>query len=261
MSRTPAIEVHGLRHAYGQRVVLDGVDLAVRPGELVALVGPNGAGKSTLLRLLLGFLQPAGGEVRLLGEEVASLARREVARRAAFVPQDHDPGFSFTVREVVAMGRTPWLGRFRPERAEDVRAIEQAMRDADVLDMGDRRFPELSGGERQRVLLARAFAQDTPVLALDEPNASLDLKHSLDLLGRVRERAAQGAAAIAALHDLSLAARFCDRIIMLHGGRAVADGPPDQVLTRERMRQVFEVDGELTRTREGVPQLMVWGPG
>lgn len=260
MSRAaPAIAIRDLSHAYGPRPVLEGVDLALEAGELVAVVGPNGAGKSTLLRLALGLLAPSAGEVRLLGDPVGRLARREVARRAAFVPQDHEASFDFSVREVVAMGRTPWLGRFHPEGDDDRRAIDEAMASADVTDMATRPFPELSGGERQRVLLARAFAQDTPLLVLDEPNASLDLAHALDLLERVRERVRGGVGALVALHDLTLAARFCDRMVMLHGGGVVADGPADEVLTRERMREVFEVDAELVRTAEGFPQLTVRG--
>jgi iron complex transport system ATP-binding protein len=255
----PSIETRHLTHAYGEHVVLEDVQLAIRPGELVAVVGPNGAGKSTLLRLLLGFLTPRSGEARLLGDAVQQLPRREVARRAAFVPQDHEARFAFPVREVVAMGRTPWLGRFRPETDEDRRIVDQAMQEADVASMASRPFPELSGGERQRVMLARAFAQQTPMLVLDEPNASLDLKHALDVLERVRERVRAGATGITALHDLALAARFCDRMVMLHRGRLVADGPPDDVITRERMMEVFEVEAELARDAEALPHLRIRG--
>jgi iron complex transport system ATP-binding protein len=258
-SQGPAVEARRLTHAYDGRVVLEEVDLQVQPGEMVAVVGPNGAGKSTLLRVLLGFLAPRAGEARLLGEPVHALSRREVARRAAFVPQNHEARFAFRVEEVVAMGRTPWLGRFRPASEEDHRIVERAMDDADVRAMAARPFTELSGGERQRVMLARAFAQQTPLLLLDEPNANLDLRHSLDVLDRVRDRVRSGGTVIAALHDLTLAARYCDRMVMLHRGCLVADGAPDAVLTRERMREVFEVEAELSRDAGGLPHLTIRG--
>lgn len=259
MNAPAAIQARELTHAYGERVAVQSVSLDVRPGEMVAVVGANGAGKSTLLRLMLGFLTPRSGEAHLLGDRVPLLPRREIARRAAFVPQSHEARFAFPVRDVVAMGRTPWLGRFRPESDEDRRIVTQAMEEADVTAMAARPFPELSGGERQRVMLARAFAQRTPVLVLDEPNANLDLKHGLDVLERVRARVRDGAAAVAALHDLTLAARFCDRIAVLHRRRMVADGPAHAVLTRERMREVFEVDAELVHDPEGLPHLRIRG--
>jgi iron complex transport system ATP-binding protein len=157
------------------------------------------------------------------------------------------------------MGRTPWLGRFRPESEQDRQIVTQAMDQADVTDMAARSFPTLSGGERQRVMLARAFAQQTPILLLDEPNANLDLKHGLDVLERVRERVRAGAVAVAALHDLALAARFCDRILVLHHRRVVADGAPAEVLTPDRLAEVFEVEAELVQDVDGVPHLRIRG--
>jgi len=242
-----AVRVSDLHHAYGERVVLRGIDLSIGTGELVAVVGPNGAGKSTLLRLLLGFLSPTSGRIDIGGRPLGSMPRLEIARRAAFVPQGFQADFAFTVRELVAMGRTPHLGRFQPERDEDRRAIASALEVTDTASMAGRRIDQLSGGERQRVLLARAFAQEAPLLVLDEPNQNLDLLHAYQLLALVRERVAGGGAAVAALHDLALAARFCDRMIVLHRGRVHANGAPAEVLTEALMREVFGVHARVLR--------------
>ena len=242
---TTPLEVRDVRFAYDERPVLDGVTLAVRAGELVGVVGPNGAGKSTLLRVLLGFLPAESGEVRVGGAAIGSLSRRDIARRAAFVPQGFHTDFAFGVREMVAMGRTAHLGRFEPERDADRAAIARAMDATDVGEMSDRPFTTLSGGEQQRVLLARAFAQEAPLLVLDEPTASLDLRHAHELMSIVRARTQDGGAALAALHDLALAARFCDRLLVLHRGRIGADGPPAEVLTESLMRDTFEVDARI----------------
>jgi iron complex transport system ATP-binding protein len=254
-SAKPSFQLHGVGHAYGEHEVLRGVDLDLAPGELVAVIGPNGVGKSTLLKLMLGFLPLQRGSIELGGHRLDKLTRRDIARLAAFVPQGYDAQFSLSVRQMVAMGRTPWLGRFRPEGEADRRAIDEAMRAADVTELAHRPLPELSGGERQRVLLARAFAQQTPTLVLDEPNASLDLRHAFDLLQLVRQRVREGAAAIAALHDLGLAARFCDRLIALGEGGIAAMGAPEQVLTPARIAEVFGVDAQVVRDDDG--QLLV----
>jgi iron complex transport system ATP-binding protein len=253
------IEANNVVHAYGDRRVLHGVSLAIDDGETVAVVGPNGAGKSTLLKTLLGFLEPESGEVRLDGVSLDGLDRREVARRAAFVPQGFHTDFAFTVREMVAMGRTPHRGRFSPLDDADRAAIAEALGATDTAEMVDRSFAELSGGERQRVLLARAFAQSAPVLLLDEPNANLDLLHACRLLEIVRRRVAAGGAALMALHDLGLAARYCDRVVVLAAGRVRADGPPAEVLTEPLLRSVFGVDARIFHEDDGL-YLGVRGP-
>ena len=255
----PAIEARSLRFAYDVTPVLDGVSVSVAPRELVAVVGPNGAGKSTLLRVLLGFLERASGDVTLSGTPLDALSRREIARRAAFVPQGFRTDFAFRVREMVAMGRTPHLGRFEPEGPADRAAIARAMEATGVAPMAQRAFTELSGGEQQRVLLARAFAQDTRLLVLDEPNASLDLLHAHELMTLVRRRTDGGASAVAALHDLSLAARFCDRLVVLSRGRVHADGPPGEVLTEDLMREVWRVSARILR-QDGALLVDVRGP-
>lgn len=247
------VRVRAVGHTWGGgRPALEDVSFDVEKGELVAIVGPNGAGKSTLLRVVLGFVPLQRGEVTIGGRAPSSVARRELARIAAFVPQGHEAELAFTVREMVAMGRTPHLGRIEPERAIDREAIDEAMRDTDLASLATRRFDELSGGERQRALLARAFAQRAPLLVLDEPNASLDLRHAWELLALLRKRVDGGATAIAALHDLELAARFCDRMVVLDGGRVAALGAPRDVLTPELLATVFGVVAEVERDGDAV---------
>jgi len=232
------IATENLSYAYGSRSILKGVSLAVETGEFVGLIGANGSGKTTLLRLLLGILR-GEGLVTLDGTPLQWLPRKEIATRATMVHQDTHVDFAFTAREIVAMGRTPYLGRFTPESAADREAIDSAMRKTETESFGPRLITELSGGERQRVHLARALAQQTKVILLDEPTANLDLTHQHDALRLVRDFARSGGAAIAAIHDLSLAARFCHRLVLLSQGQIVADGPPREVINEANVTKHF----------------------
>ena len=257
---TALVEAEGVGFAYGHRAVFEGVALAVRSGELVALCGPNGAGKSTLLRLLLGLHAPSAGQVRLGGEPVTTLSRRQIARRAALLPQDAPVDLPLTVREVVALGRLPHLERFQPEGVADARAVERALEATDVASLAERPVAELSGGERQRVHLARALAQEAPLLLLDEPIAGLDLAHQLQALDLLRTIVDAGRGALVALHDLSLAARRCDRLIFLAEGRIRADGAPAVVLTPEALAEVFAVRAEVRFDGDGRPFVLPHEP-
>jgi iron complex transport system ATP-binding protein len=227
-----------LSFAYDGRPVLKGVSLAVEAGEFVGLIGANGSGKTTLLRALLGLLK-ASGEARLCGDSVWTLNRQEIARRATMVHQDTRVDFAFTSRDIVAMGRTPYLGRFKPESAADKEAIARAMRETGITELAERPVTELSGGERQRVHLARALAQETRVILLDEPTANLDLAHQFEALELVRGFTRAGGAALAAIHDLTLASRFCDRLLLLSGGEIVAAGAPAVVITEKNLEKHF----------------------
>jgi iron complex transport system ATP-binding protein len=250
---TALLEATGLELGYEERTVLRGVDFSLQAGEVVAIVGPNGAGKSTLLHALLGLVPRSRGIVKLGGHPLETLRRNEIARRVAFVPQDTRADFDFTVRELVAMGRTPHLGRFQPERALDTAAVDHALDMTETRAFEDRIVSELSGGEQQRVHLARAIAQTTDVLLLDEPTASLDLEHQLELLDLVRRLAKEGKAAAVALHDLSLAARVADRIVVLAERRVVAMGKPEIVITEELLATFFHVRGRVHRDpKDGV---------
>jgi iron complex transport system ATP-binding protein len=228
--------------AYGSRRVLDGVSLAVPRGALVCVVGPNGAGKTTLLRLAAGLVPPSGGRVRVGGEDPRRVSRRALARRLAFLPQEYQLVFPFTVAQVVLMGRYPHLGPLALVGAADAALAEEAMRRCDVARLAARRFDELSGGERRRALLAQAFCQAAEVILLDEPTASLDPAHALAVFRILEEeRAARGAAALVVTHDLNLAARFADRVLLLDGGRIAADGPPAEVFASPAAERAFAV--------------------
>ncbi|ASO20593.1 iron complex transport system ATP-binding protein [Actinoalloteichus hoggarensis] len=229
------------------RPVLDDVDLAVCPGEVLALVGANGAGKSTLLSTLAGLRRPDRGAVRLNGTPLRSLRPRAVAGRIAHVPQDTRLDFDFTARQVVLMGRHPHLGRFAPLRAEDERIADEALRTAGVLRWADQEVTTLSGGERQLVHIAKALAQQPEVLLLDEPVAALDLRHQLLVLQLLRRLAATGTALVVVLHDLDQAARFCDRVALLHEGRVLADGTADEVLTEQNIALAYRVRSVVRR--------------
>ena len=225
--------------AYGDRHVLRDVSLVVEAGEFVGLIGANGSGKTTLLRVLLGFLRATRGEVRLCGSPLGSLTRREIALRATMIQQDARMDFAFSGREVVAMGRTPYLGRFTAESRADRDAIHLAMRMTQTEEFASRPVTELSGGERQRLHLARALAQGSSLLLLDEPTANLDLAYQFEALSLIQSVTRQGQAALAALHDIPLAARFCDRLLILSDGRIVAAGPPAEVVTERNLADYF----------------------
>jgi iron complex transport system ATP-binding protein len=242
------LQAQALQYTVNNTRVLHGLDFGLRAGEFVGLIGPNGAGKSTLLKLLGGQWQPSGGSVLLEGRALASYSAREMARRIAHVPQSTALAFPFTAREVVLMGRSPHLRRFQIESSNDRAIAERALHATNAAYLADRIVTTLSGGESQRVVLARALAQEPKILLLDEPTSNLDVKHQMEILSLARTQAHQhGLGVIAAVHDLSLAARYCDRLALLVCGEIIADGPPDAVLTSEQLRYAFGVNAQLYR--------------
>jgi iron complex transport system ATP-binding protein len=250
---TPVLSFEDVAVHFGERQILDGISLEVAPGELVALAGPNGAGKTTLFRVAARSLRPDRGHVRVGGDEVGSLPRRELARRLAVVPQDVTIPFPFLAGEVVLMGRSPHAGARAFDTREDVDRALAAMGAVGVAHLADRPMPELSGGERQLVLCARAFAQQPDILLLDEPTAHLDLRHRIELLARVREFVAEGGSALVVSHDLDLAARTSDRLALLAGGRLIEVGPPGEVLRPEVLRSAFGVEAQVVLGPDGAP--------
>ncbi|MCU4718487.1 ATP-binding cassette domain-containing protein [Halapricum hydrolyticum] len=235
------LSVSDVSVAFGEARVLDSVSLSVRRGEFVGLVGPNGAGKTTLLRAINGVREPDAGTVSVDGDRQADCSAKAWSRRVATVPQDTSVSFAFRVEDVVEMGRAPHRRRTQFGTSErDRRRVEDALELTNTVDLRDRRIDELSGGERQRVFVARALAQDTPLLALDEPTASLDVNHQVEILRLVRDLVGDGRAGLAAIHDLELAARFCDRLALLSDGVIRAVGPPETVLRSGALDPAFE---------------------
>ncbi|MBQ1087971.1 heme ABC transporter ATP-binding protein [Streptomyces sp. B93] len=231
-------EASALRVRLSARTVLDGVDIAARAGEVLALVGPNGAGKSTLLSALAADVPPAAGVVRLHGRPASDWSAPELALRRAMLPQAAALSFPFTVADVVRMGRAPWAGTDAEE--QDDAAVAAAMAATEVTGFAVRPFSALSGGERARVALARVLAQRAPLLLLDEPTAALDLRHQELVLRLCRERAGAGDAVVVVLHDLGLAAAHAHRVAVLHAGRVAADGPPQEVFSEGLLSKVYD---------------------
>jgi iron complex transport system ATP-binding protein len=237
---TRAIEARGLTYAVNGATLVHEVDLDLRHGELLAIAGPNGAGKSTLLGLLAGDLVPAGGSVQLEGKPRRSYSARTLARMRAVLPQQTVLQFAFTAEEVVGFGRAPHRGRFSRSPADERHAVRSAMAAAEVVPLARRTFPTLSAGEQARVTLARVLAQETPILLLDEPTASLDLRHQELVMGIARDLARAGKAVAAVVHDLNLAARYADTIALMRHGCVAARGAPWDVLTSENVGDVFD---------------------
>lgn len=231
----------GVNVSLGGRAVLQDISLSLSTGHLVALVGPNGAGKTTLLRALAGLI-PASGEIEIGGRALASLSLRERAKRFAYLPQGHIVHWPLASRDIVALGRYPH-GATDPARLSprDAEAVARAMQAADVVQFADRRAAELSGGERSRVALARVLATEAPVILADEPTSSLDPRHQLDVMQTLRKAADSGVLVIVVTHDLGLAARFADRVLVMSAGRLVSQGKPVEALSEQVLADVFRV--------------------
>jgi iron complex transport system ATP-binding protein len=237
----PAIELSQWAVRLGDRLVLSGIDLSARRGELVGLVGPNGAGKSTLLRSIIGMPPSSSGTGKLLGTDVGSMSPRQLARVVALMPQNLLLDFPFPAEEVVMMGRHPYLSRFESESENDWRIVRESMRKTETTGLVGRIVTSLSGGEAQLVSMAKTLAQTTPVMLLDEPTASLDLRHQELIFLVVKEFTAKGGTALVAIHDLGLAARYCSRVVLLREGTIAADGPPRAVLTPELLSDAYGI--------------------
>ena len=258
MSTHTALKIVDLHFAYGQREVLSNISLEVRKGEVLGLVGPNGAGKSTLLRLIGGTLKPQRGSVLLEGGPLLSLTPVERARRIALVPQNPTAPPGFTCLEAVLMARSPHLRFLQWEGPQDLAISQRAMELTATWELAARLLQLLSGGERQRVFIARALAQEAPILLLDEPTAHLDIAYQtaiMDMIDEVRQQT--GITVVAAMHDLTLAGQYCRRIAVLHEGRIVAVGPPEEVLTSERVSTIYGTHVSVsTHPTDGTPVVL-----
>ena len=243
MSSAPYLAVNGLSVALGPRRVLSNISFALQPGELVTLVGPNGAGKTTLLRALAGLISASGGSIRADGDEVAALSIRDRARRFAYLPQGHAVHWPLSVRDVVALGRYPH-GATDPSRLDrgDAEAVERAILTAEVGAMADRSINELSEGERSRVALARALAVEAPVMLADEPIAALEPRYQIEVMDILRNVARAGALVVVVTHDLGLAARYADRVLVLRSGELVCEGSAHAAFEAATLAGVFRIE-------------------
>jgi iron complex transport system ATP-binding protein len=246
---------------YDGQPVLAGISLEIRAGERVAILGPNGVGKTTLLKLLSGARIPTRGSIRLDGRELHTVPRQELARQIAVVPQDLAIPFAFTAREIVELGRTPHLGLLRGFRSEDRKAVEHAMQLTDTTELGGRIINELSGGERQRVIIAMALAQEPEILLLDEPTHLLDITRQADVLDLITElNCSRGLTVVAAIHDLNLAGRYFNRLIILHRGKVLAEGPPETVLHVDIVEEAYGGPVEIVQADNGRVPIVLPAP-
>ncbi|GGH61907.1 ABC transporter ATP-binding protein [Comamonas phosphati] len=236
------LEARDLQWEVHARRVVHGASLALARGECVGLIGPNGSGKSTLLRMLYRVLRPTHGCVQLQGQDVAGMGARAFARQVAVLAQESAPHFDTTVAELVMLGRIPHQADWARDSAQDHAAVRDALQQVGALALADRTLADLSGGEKQRVLVARALAQQPQVLLLDEPTNHLDIRYQLEVMGLLRR---QRLSAIVALHDLNIAAHYCDRLVLMDQGRIVAEGEPGTVLTPATLQAVYGVATEV----------------
>ena len=246
------LEARSIAVNFGQTALLLNVDFSVSSGEMVGLIGPNGSGKTTLLRVLANLRAPDAGGVTLEGHDLEDVGQRELSKRIAYLAQGGDVHWPMRVGALVALGRLPHRRAFRDQTKSDYAAVEQAMIAADIVSLRDRTMTHLSGGERMRVLLARALAVEASLLLADEPVAALDPLHQLRVMELLREAARGGTGVIVVLHDLSLAARYCDRLVLIAHGGIVAEGRPMEVLTPAHLAQAYGVD-VVCGVSEGLP--------
>jgi len=247
----------GIKAGFGNRTVLRGIELSVAEGEVLGLIGPNAAGKTTLLRILAGLFKPEQGDVRIGERFITEIPRQELAQYLAYMEQGSMAHWPMTVRNLIAIGRLPHLGPWRRPSGEDSEAVAAAMAEADIIHLADRPATMLSGGERARVMLARALATSPRLLLADEPVAQLDPYHQIRVMELLRGLAGRNGGVVVVLHDLSLAARFCDRLVLLADGKIQSEGPPPVVLTAEILERVYGVTAELGN-RDGEFFVIPW---
>jgi iron complex transport system ATP-binding protein len=246
------IYIDDVSFSYEDKAILSSVGLSVRSGEFISIVGPNGTGKTTLLRLITHFLKAQSGEIRIASKDIKSYSPQSLAQIVAVVPQSEEIVFSYTVREMVLLGRYPHVTGFGFEREEDYRIVDETLRTTSIDHLAARKITELSGGEYHRVTIARALAQQTPILLLDEPNAHLDIKHQINLFELLTKlNMDRGTTIVCVTHDLNLAAMYSDRILILADHTIAAEGPPALVLTEENISRFFGVSTRVRLDEDG----------
>lgn len=249
------LSAEGISYGTRDREILYEISLRAEAGEFVGIIGPNGSGKSTLLKNLYKVLRPRAGRAFLMGEDLLAMSGREMAQRLAVVVQEHESGFDFTVEEVVRMGRHARKGLLEADNGQDRSLVDRVLRLTQLEEVREQSYTTLSGGEKQRVLIARALAQQTAVLVLDEPTNHLDIKYQLQLMELVRK---SGCTVVAAIHDLNLAAAYCDRLYAMKDGVIVGHGAPRELLTTDFLRALYEVEAEILSGRDGAMRVFFY---
>lgn len=241
------IEAINIKYRYGKEWVLNEFNLKVAQNEIVGIIGPNGSGKTTVIKLLSRVLYPDSGTIKLLGRNIADMKQKEIAKIVAVVPQGTSIAFSFTVREVVLMGRSPYLGLLQIERESDLKIVDHSMALTDSLEIADRNIDELSGGEQQRVIIARAISQEPKIMLLDEPTSFLDINHQVEIYDLIKRlNSEKNLTVIIVSHDLNMASEYCDRLVLMKDGKVYKEGTPREVITESNIREVYGINVMVT---------------
>ena len=245
-----AITVNELLFTRDGRSIIDNVSFSVSRGELIGIIGPNGAGKSTLIKLILGLLKPDSGEINIDGKDICTYPAKDLFRKIAYVPQENNLDFPMTVRETVLLGRIPHLSRFHLENERDYKIAEESLRMAGIPDFADRFANQLSMGEKQLVTIAKALAQETDYIFLDEPTSSLDISHTIEIMDILTGLKLKGKTVISAVHDLNTASRYFDKILIINNGIIKGFGKPEEVLTEEIIKDSFSVSVNIHKSEK-----------
>lgn len=255
------LDVNELSYSYAEKRILNEIKLSVGKGEIFGILGPNGCGKTTLLKNLNRNLKPESGCIMVDGTDISSISKKEIAQKVAVVPQSNEIRFAFTVREIVTMGRMPFEDSLRGESSEDLKIIDDAMEKTGIMGLANRHINTMSGGERQRVIIARAIAQTPQIILMDEPTLHLDINMQFEALDLIYNLSRENNLTVVIVsHDLPMVARYCDRMVLLHDKKIFAMGTPEEILTSENMRTVFNIDAELEKDpRTGRDTVRLYG--
>lgn len=235
-----ALQIKDLEFGYGKGLVIKGIDFNVEKGKFISIIGPNGSGKSTLLKTLNNIYNPSKGNIVLEDKDIKTYKKRDLAKKIALVPQDTNIDYDFTVEDIVMMGRHPYKNRFEKENSNDYKIVEESLKMTNTLKLRKRPITEISGGERQRVIIAKALAQNPSTILLDEPTSNLDINHQIDILSLLRFlNNKKNTTVILVIHDINLAARYSDEIILLHDGKILGKGKPEEVITRDNIEMAY----------------------